>query len=100
MFTVQDLVVVLEVLVKRCLLAESVGGSGLGAFLPDVVAFVIKIGHAPKELARMTVRDLESLAAEFGHLDGHVKVGLAHVPLRCFAYLHAIFSWNLPFYRI
>jgi len=77
-FSVQDLVVVLEVLVRCCFLAESVGGSCVGTFLPGVVALVIEIGHAPKELTRMAVGGLEGFAAEFGHFDSHVEVGLAH----------------------
>ena len=61
-----------------CFLTEFVGGSCVGPFLPGVVAPVIEIGHATKELAGMAVGGLEGFASEFGHFDGHVEVGLAH----------------------
>ena len=78
MFSVQDLVVVLEMLVRCCFLAELVGRCCVSTLLPGVVALVIEIGHAPKELAGMAVGGLEGFASEFGHFDGHVEVGLAH----------------------
>lgn len=78
MFTVQDLVVVLEVLVGCCLLTESVGSSCVGTSLPGVVSFIVKVGHPPEELPGMAVGGLESVASKFGHFDGHVEVSLAH----------------------
>ena len=63
MFSMQDLVVVLEVLVRCCFLAESVGGSCVSTFLPSVVALLIEVGYAPEELAGMAVGGLEGFAS-------------------------------------